>query len=75
MVVRTFVEQHDFIGKTILPFCTNEGSGMGHSTQDLKQSCPTAKICSGLPLTGHLVEKSEDQIRNWLQEYSLLRQR
>lgn len=48
---------------------------MGHSTQDLKQSCPTAKICSGLPLTGHLVEKSEDQIRNWLQEYSLLRQR
>ena len=31
MAVFTFLEAFDFSGKTILPLCTNEGSGMGGS--------------------------------------------
>ena len=31
MAVFTFLEEYDFSGKTIIPFCTHEGSGMGHS--------------------------------------------
>lgn len=34
MPVFTFLERYDFSGKTILPFCTHEGSGMGHSEHD-----------------------------------------
>ena len=36
MAVFTFLESHDFFGKTILPFCTHEGSEMGHSESDIK---------------------------------------
>ena len=35
MAVFTFLEAFDFSGKTILPLCTNEGSGMGHSGRDI----------------------------------------
>lgn len=44
MAVFTFLEKYDFSGKTIKPFCTHEGSGMGSSERDLKRICPTAKI-------------------------------
>ena len=37
-VVNSFIEQHDLSGKRILPFCTNEGSGMGRSESDLQWS-------------------------------------
>ena len=37
MAVFTFLEQFDFSGKTILPLCTNEGSGMGSSERDIKR--------------------------------------
>jgi flavodoxin len=30
MAVATFLSEYDFSGKTIAPFCTNEGSGLGH---------------------------------------------
>lgn len=50
--VATFLESADFSGKTILPVCTHEGSGMGHSEGDLAALCPGAKILRGLPLQG-----------------------
>ncbi len=34
MAVFTLLESYDFSGKTIAPFCTHEGSGMGHSEPD-----------------------------------------
>lgn len=37
MAVFTFLEHFDLSGKTVLPFCTNEGSGMGSSESDLRQ--------------------------------------
>ena len=37
MAVATFLERYDFKGKTILPLCTNEGSGMGSSESDVKK--------------------------------------
>jgi flavodoxin len=35
MAVFTFLETYDFSGKTIIPFCTHEGSGMGHCNNSL----------------------------------------
>ncbi len=37
MAVVTFLEHFDFKGKTVLPLCTNEGSGMGSSERDISQ--------------------------------------
>ena len=40
MAVVSFLEHFDFSGKTILPLCTNEGSGMGGSERDLRRYAP-----------------------------------
>ena len=44
MAVVTFLEKFDFTGKTILPFCTNEGSGMGSSESDIKKYAKGADV-------------------------------
>jgi len=36
MAVFTFLEEYDFTGKTILPYCTHEGSGLGASERDCR---------------------------------------
>ena len=72
MAVFTFLESHDFFGKTILPLCTHEGSGMGHSESDIKAVCPSAKIEKGLAITGSKVNKSEKSIEGWLSTAGLL---
>lgn len=71
MAVFTFLESHDFSGKTILPFCTHEGSGMGHSAADIQAACPKATVERGLAITGGKVQRAEKDIRNWLKTYGL----
>ena len=72
MAVLTFLENHDFSGKRILPLCTNEGSGMGSSEKDLRKALPTAEIAKGLSLTGSTVSSADAEIRSWLQANGLL---
>ena len=50
MAVFTFLEHFDFSGKTIKPFCTHEGSGLGSSLSDIKKLCPAAKVEKGLAI-------------------------
>ena len=52
MVCYTFLESYDFTGKTIIPFCTNEGSGMGSSERFIKKLCPTATVLNGISIHG-----------------------
>lgn len=65
MCVFTFLEHYDLAGKQIIPLCTNEGSGMAKSEDDLKKYCPGATVLPGLSLRGHLAESSEDAIAKW----------
>lgn len=68
MAVFTFLEHFDFSGKTMKPFCTHEGSGMGISVNDIKRLCPTAKVENGLAIQGGSVQKSKKEIEKWLKE-------
>ena len=68
MPVWTFLEGQRFVGKTLLPFCTHEGSGMGNSEHALKKLCPNATIRAGLPLHGSSVSSAGAAIRQWLQQ-------
>ena len=72
MAVFTFLESFDFSGKTILPLCTNEGSGMGGSERDIKRTCPGATVKSGLSITGSSAANAEDSLRRWLASNGLL---
>jgi flavodoxin len=50
--VRTFLSEYDFSGKTIVPFCTHEGSGLGRSEQDIKKLCPIVTVLNGIAIHG-----------------------
>lgn len=65
MAVFTFLEHFDFSGKTIKPFCTHEGSGMGNSISDIKRLCPSAKIEKGLAIKGCRVNENKIEIEKW----------
>lgn len=66
MCVFTFLEHFDFSGKTIRPFCTHEGSGLGSSVGDIKKLCPNAKVETGLAIHGAKADKSGSDIDKWL---------
>jgi flavodoxin len=68
MVMFTFLEAYDFEGKTVIPFCTHEGSGMGRSESDIKKLCSNARVLKGLPIKGGSVQRAEDDIANWLRK-------
>ena len=72
MAVFTFLEAFDFTGKTILPLCTNEGSGMGGSEHDIKKTCPGADVKAGLPITGSQAANSKASVEKWLSANGLL---
>ena len=68
MALWTFLENHDFSGKTIYPFCTHEGSGIGRSLEDIHELCPKAVLGSHLAILGSTVQDAEDDVRRWLNE-------
>ena len=72
MAVFTFLEAFDFTGKTILPLCTNEGSGMGGSERDIKKACPGATVKAGLSITGSQAADSKASVQKWLSANGLL---
>ena len=65
MAVFTFLEQFDFSGKTILPLCTNEGSGLANSVEHIRASCPGAVVAEGLSFRGHKCEAGAEEIGAW----------
>ncbi len=72
MAVFTFLEAFDFTGKTVMPLCTNEGSGMGGSERDIKKICPDADVKKGLPITGSQAANSKTSVQKWLSANGLL---
>ena len=66
MAVFTFLEHFDFSGKTIKPFCTHEGSGMGSSERDIKRLCPDTIVEQGLAIHGGSVQRSKKDIEKWI---------
>lgn len=66
MCVFTFLEHFDFTGKTVLPFCTHEGSGMGRSEKDIRRLCPGAQVRKGLALHGGSIRNARPALEKWL---------
>lgn len=68
MAMFSCLEQADLRGKRILPFCTNEGSGMGSSEQDLRKICKGATVEKGLSIRGTQAANSRKQVEAWIKE-------
>lgn len=64
-IINTFLESYDFSGKTIIPFATSGGSGMGKTVDALKGSCPGAVIKQGRMIRGG---ETLTELREWVKK-------
>jgi flavodoxin len=71
MPLYTFLESYDFSGKTILPFCTNGGSGLGRSVSDIQKLCPKATVGEGLAIRTEHAKSAQNDVTAWLRKQGL----
>lgn len=64
-IVNTFLEGYDLAGKTIIPFATSGGSGMGETNEYLANSCKGAKLVEGKVLRRNACA---DELKKWADE-------
>lgn len=72
MALCTFLESCDLSGKTIAPFCTHEGSGLGRSINDIRRLCPDSIVLKGLAIRGSLVSGADREVEDWLKSNKLI---
>ena len=72
MPMFTFLEEYDFSGKIIIPFCTHEGSGLGHSEKDIAKLCQKATVLNGLAIHGSRVNAIKKDITNWSNKIDII---
>lgn len=66
MAVYTFLENFDWNGKAIHPFCTHEGSGLSDTVRKIEKTCVGATVTTGLAIHGSNVDNADGAIKNWL---------
>jgi flavodoxin len=71
--VATFLTSYNLEGKTIVPFMTHEGSGMGHSVADIKKMCPKSTVLEGLPIRGSYVKRAQEDVTKWLRKIKIIK--
>lgn len=67
-IVATFLHDHNFIGKTIIPFCTNEEGMFGIGELELRSAVKGAIIKSGFACRGHDAENCDEELKAWLKK-------
>ncbi|MBO4519259.1 MAG: flavodoxin [Paludibacteraceae bacterium] len=65
-VMFTFFSRYDLNGKTIYPFTTHEGSGLGNAVSDVRRAYPKASVQKGFSIYGHEVRSNKAKVENWL---------
>ncbi len=69
MAVYSFLESNHFSGKTIVPFCTSGGTGIGGSVKNIIKVCKGAKVTKGLTAN----DVSDKKIRKWLKKNKVIK--
>lgn len=62
-IINTFLESYDLTGKTIIPFATSGGSGMGKTNEKLLPSCKGAKLLEGKVFKSNV---SKSELSTWV---------
>lgn len=77
MAVYTFIEKHRWAGKTVIPFCTHEGSGLSNTEKYIANACKEAKVEKGLAVRGATAQNKQEQARKavaqWLEQLNCVR--
>lgn len=65
-IIHSFVESYDFSGKTLVPFATSGGSGMGKTVDELRKLCPNANWKAGKLVNG----VSDQALADWADQFA-----
>jgi flavodoxin len=79
--MKSFLHQYSLSGKTVIPFNTNAGYGVGSGFQTVKELCPKSKVLEGFAITGGIerdgvyfaiegekAKEAEREVKKWLQK-------
>ena len=69
MIVYSFIESYDMSGKTVIPFCTHEGSGISGTDGKLKQILPDSTVLAGLAVQGKTAQKNDDSVKQTVKDW------
>ena len=65
-IINTFLESYDLTGKTIIPFATSGGSGMGKTNEKLSPSCPGATLKDGNVFS---MNATRQELADWANQF------
>ena len=65
-IINTFLESYDLAGKTIIPFATSGGSGMGKTNEKLEPSCSGATVKAGKVFS---MNASRQELADWANQF------
>ncbi|HCA04312.1 MAG TPA: flavodoxin [Ruminococcaceae bacterium] len=69
MICYTFLEGHDFSGKTIIPFCTHAGSGNAGTQSKIQSAVPNASVKEVLAIAGTDAQNNPDGVKSKITEW------
>lgn len=64
--VTTFLSEYDLSGKTIAPFCTHGGGGLGRVERDIAKLCPQSTVLQSLEIYGSGSRNAQADVSAWL---------
>ncbi|HEY3298120.1 MAG TPA: flavodoxin, partial [Armatimonadota bacterium] len=73
MPVFSFLEQYNFSGKTIIPFCTHGGGGFGQSVADITKLCRKSTIREGFAVQDINVKGAQNDVSKWLRKLGMIK--
>ena len=65
-VMFTLFKDINLDGKTVIPFTTHEGSGLGRCVSDIKKAFPKADVKQGFSMYGHDVRTGKSTVEKWI---------
>lgn len=69
--VRTFLSEYDLAGKTVVPFVTHAGSGLGRCDADVARLCPKSTVLEGMAFWGSDAKNARQSVAAWLRKLEL----
>jgi len=70
MIMYTFLESYDWMGKVIIPFDTHEGSGQAQTVSSIRKECSGASVINGFSVRGSVAQNNGDTaretVKTWL---------
>jgi flavodoxin len=66
-VIRSFLSAHDLSGKTVVPFITHGGYGLGQSLTVVAEHAPQARIIDGFSKQADQERETLTEVTRWLE--------